>query len=272
MSLFLRLSRLSAFFIFIIITARVQAQISQSGFVNFNVGRSPADNELLQPVTLFGCNDTIFETKVKWGNWNQVVGDIPYGPGVSKSGKEYFVSKYYVASPPAYRSKKDKQDPYIGLVIPDRFAFRGERPAQIVNLDYKILKPTFLKDIPVDFNYSKDDIPSCKSQKVTSIPINTVCRDFPWNIGAEGASGIGQLTSDGGTAFLPLLHENKDPLKCDVTLLDDVLLDHEAYFLSDRKLTKTVNLTELYEKSQMMKLVCIPRVPEDIPAGCVAPE
>lgn len=272
MSLVLRLSRLSAFFILIAVTTLVQAQVTRSGFVNFNVGSSPTDNESLQPVTLFGCNNTIFETKVKWGNRNQVVGGIPYGPGVSKSGKEYFVSKYYVASPPAYRSMKDKQDPYIGLVVPDRFVFQGERPAQIVNLDYKILKPTFLQDIPVDFNYSKDDIPSCNSQKVTSIPINTVCRDFPWNIGAEGASGIGQLTSDGGTAFLPFLHKNKDPLKCDVTLLDDVLLNHEAYFFSNRKLTKTVNLTELYEKSQVMKLICIPRAPEDIPAGCVAPE
>lgn len=272
MSLILRLCRLSAVFVLVIITIRVQAQIPQSGFLNFNAGSSPVNSKSLQPVTLFGCNNTVFKTKIEWDARNQVIGDVPYGPHVSKSGKRYFVSKYYVASPPAFRSVTDKEDPYIGLVIPDRFVFRGGRPAQIVNLDYKILKPTFLQDIPVDFNYSKDDIPSCNSQKVTSIPINTVCKDFPWNIGAEGASGIGQLTNDGGTAFLPFLHKNKDPLNCDVTLLDDVLLDHEAYFLSNRKLTKTVSLTALYEKSQMMKLVCIPRAPDDIPAGCVAPE
>lgn len=253
------------------LTASVQAQNIPSGVINFNVGSSPTNYKPPQPVTLFGCNNTTFNTTVNWDTNNQVVVGVPYGFFSSESGKNYFVSKYYIASPPAYRSATDKQHPVLGLVTPDRFVFLGKQPAQIVNLDYKILKPVYLHDVPVDFNYEEEGRKSCSKQKVTSIPINTVCKDFPWNIGTEGASGIGQLSSDGGTAFLPLLKKESEPLNCDVTLLDDVVLDHQVYFSSGRGLTKTVNLTELYKASQSMKLVCIPRERNDVPAGCAPP-
>jgi hypothetical protein len=258
-----------------ILAAPVCAEEDQTGFINVNVGDSPTGYTPPQPVTLFGCNNTTFKSSVNWGVQNQVVGDIPYGHAVSESGKKYFISKYYLASPPAYRGPDNKQYPFIGLVTPDRFTFQGERPAQMVDLDYRILRPTYLKEVPVDFNFKYDKKKTCNEQNVTAIPINTVCKNFPWNIGALGASGIGQLTNDGGMAFLPFLGENSDPLLCDVTLLDDVILGHEVYFHSAEGLTKTINLTALQGASQkganIMNLVCVPRQPHDIPAGCAAP-
>jgi len=257
-----------------LLTAPVCAEHGQTGLINVNVGDSPTGYTPPQPVTLFGCNNTVFKSSVSWGTKNQVVGDIPYGHAISDSGKPYFISQYYVASPPAYRGPDNKQYPFIGLVTPDRFIFKGERPAQIVDLDYRILRPTYLKDVPVDFNFKYNN-KTCNEQKVTAIPINTECKNFPWNIGALGASGIGQLSHDGGRAFLPFLGDNVDPLQCNVTLLDDVVLAHEVYFYSAEGLTKTINLTALEGASKkgenIMNLVCMPRAADDTPAGCAAP-
>ena len=186
-----------------------QAMAQQAGFINVSVGRSPTIADTPQPITLFGCNNQQVETDVFWDTQNQVVGNIPYGERISSFGKPYFLSKYYVASPPAWRGTDNHADPYIGLVIPDRFQFIGDAPAQILYLDYRILKPTYLKNIPVDFNYQQGELPSCRSQGVTQIPINTSCSDFPWRIGAKGAAGIGQLTDTGGTSvFCPLWTNN----------------------------------------------------------------
>jgi len=249
-----------------------QAEEDHMGIINFNVGSSPVGSELPQSVTLYGCNNMQFSTQVSWDGQNQVVRDVPRGFALSESGQEYFIGKYYIASPPAFRSPTNKKDPYIGLVTPDRFTFQGDLPAQIVNLDYNILQATYLKDVPVDFNYSEGGVPSCNTQNVTAIPINTECEDFPWKAGAKGASGIGQLNNNGGTAFLPFLDKGKNPLQCNVTLLDDVVLNHEVYFSSGQGLTKTINLTAFHNKSKTMKLVCVPREPDDIPVGCSVPE
>lgn len=260
-------------------SAQTQAQIiesSQSGILNVNVGRSPTIDDVPQPVSLYGCNNTVVETQVYWDTQNQILGAIPYGSRMSESGKEYVVSKYYIASPPAWRTtkqienaaaKKDAQ-PFIGLVTPDNFTFTGSKPAQIVNFDYRILMPTYLEHVQVDFNWSEDEVLSCAEQGVTSIPINTECPNFPWRAGAEGASGIGLLNTDGSTAFLPTLKKHEDPLQCSVTLLNDIMLDHKVFFSTDEGLKETINLTQYQAESKTMKLVCVERLPEDIPAGC----
>lgn len=267
--------RLWLIFAAVMIATVAQAGGNHSGIINFDVGRSPGDNDLPQPVTLFGCNNTIFRALVNWEMPNQVFGDVTYGASVSKSGKKYFVAKYYIASPPAYLGSKYQGEVYLGLVTPDRFVFQGRRPAQIVNMDYQILKPISLKEVNVDFNYSGQGEPSCLSRNVTSIPINTACKDLPWKAGAEGASGIGhlKLLNDSAQVFLPILNaDTEQPAQCDVTLLDDVMLDHEVYFVSDGNKTnsrsKTVSLTKHYLERRDLKLICMPRKPSDIPAGC----
>lgn len=250
----------------------IQINAQQPGFLNVSVGSSPTISDVPQPLTLFGCNNTQVNTDVFWDTQNQIVGDIPYGPGVSESGKAYFISKYYVASPPAWRGINNQKYPFIGLVTPDRFEFAGDNPAQILYLDYRILKPTYLKHLPVNFSYQEGELPSCEAQGVTSIPINTACADFPWRIGAKGASGIGELSDNGGTAFLPFLDKDgQEPLQCNVTLLDDILLSHEMFFMIDGLWSKTIDMTALHQQNGTMELVCVPREPQDIPAGCAAP-
>lgn len=251
----------------------LSAQDDTSGLVSFNTGRSPVEDSAVQGVSLFGCHNTQVDASLFWDTEGQVVGHIPYGPRES-NGKRYFLSKYYVASPPVFRHEPKKMPPFIGLVIPDRFTFQGERPAQIVNLDYRILEPTFLHLVNANFDYTVDGLASCRIQGVEAIPINTECSDFPWRNGALGASGIGQLTADGGAAFVPSQKENEEFLQCNVTLLDDVVLNAEVFFVSgeagDRK-TKSLNLTELLKSGGRMNLICIPRAPDDVPAGCRPP-
>ncbi|WP_338292921.1 hypothetical protein [Planctobacterium marinum] len=259
---------------------KAHAQItetSQHGILNVDVGRSPTIDDVPQPVELYGCNNTVVATQVYWDTQNQVVGEIPYGLRISDSGKEYKVSKYYVVSPPAWRNKnqtenaaaKKEAQPFIGLVTPDNFTFKGNKPAQILNLDYRILMPTYLENVPVDFNYAEDEILSCAEQGVVSIPINTDCSDFPWRAGAEGASGIGVLNTSGSTAFLPTLKKNKEPLQCTTTLLHDIMLEHKVFFATEAGLTDTINLTQYHAEQKTMNLVCLPRAKNDVPAGCL---
>lgn len=247
----------------------VQGQTNAFGSVSFSVGRSPVSNPSVQPVTLYGCNNTLVKSNVFWDTENQVLGHVPYGQYQSKSGKSYFLGKYYISSPPAAEHDQHKP-PFIGLVTPDQFRFHGKRPTKIVYLNYRILNPVYLANIPVDFNY-KYHGKSCADQGVNLIPINTVCKNFSWQNGAIGASGIGQLSiHPASTAFLPTLGKNKNPLQCQVTLLDDIMLDHQVFFATPQGKSKTINLTQYYKDKKTMALICIPRKKTDVPAGCVA--
>lgn len=262
-----------------------------NGILNFNVGESPTQTYPNQGITLFGCNGTQYKTDVAWDRRNQLKDNIPYGPRKNQNQKPYFLAKYYVASPPAFLDPNKKSDPHIGLVTPDRFTFKGEHPAQIIDLDYRILEQTPLIEIPVNFQHISNSLPSCEEQGVTSLPINTECDDFPWISGGLGAGGIGELAHtkkkhkqgknaekdlQSSSAFLPFIKsklsgEPNKPLNCQVTLLDDVVLEHKVYFDTESGLTKTINLTEYYKASKTMNLVCLPRSENDIPMGCKAP-
>jgi len=138
-----------------------------------------------------------------------------------------------------------------------------------VYFDYRILKPTYLKFIAADYSYTHPEGKSCKSLGVDAIPLNIQCSDFPWRNGALGASGIANITRENNKVFLPLLEKDSKPLQCSVSILDDIILDHDIYFSgNDNKKTKTINLTEYHHKSAQMKLMCFKRQPNDIPSGC----
>lgn len=254
----------------LLLVAAVNA--ADSGIVNFNLGRSPIEDSPVQPVTLYGCNKVV-NSNLFWNTDNQIVGHIPYGKYVSKSKKPYYVSKYYIASPPAFRkgekSNSKKQQPYIGLVTPDSFTFHGEKPAQIVYFDYRILNPTYLTFVSVDYQHNNDKGETCEDLGVDLIPVNTTCADFPWRNGALGASGIGEITQKNNDIFLPLRKKGSLPLQCDVTILDDILLDFEIFFMSKNSgKTKTVSLTEYHKRNKELKLLCFPRGKNNIPSGC----
>ncbi|GAB4198186.1 MAG: hypothetical protein Tsb002_32930 [Wenzhouxiangellaceae bacterium] len=262
-------TRLFGIMLLSIITTAASAE---TGLVNFNLGKSPVADSPVQPVTLYGCNQTV-ESELFWGTDNQIVGDIPYGNHVSESGKAYHISKYYIVSPPAFRKApeqgKAQKPPYIGLVTPDNFSFQGKQPAQIVYFDYRILKPTYLTYVTVDYNHKNDRGESCADLGVNLIPVNTQCHDFPWRNGAKGASGIGETTQSSNRIFLPLLKPESDPLQCDVTILNDILLDHEVFFVDHNKQqTTTVSLTEHHNNKQAIKLACYRRPANEAPAGC----
>lgn len=260
--------------LFMLLPFSLYAEAESSAIINFNLGPSPVAGLTVQPVTLFGCNNTVVNSQLFWGTQNQALTHIPYGRFKSKSGKSYVVAKYYIASPQVVDSESDKKAVYIGLVTPDQVTFHGARPARIVSLDYRILHSVYLASVPVDFNYKYHGGKSCAEQGVTLIPINTQCKNFLWNNGALGASGIGQLSiHPASTAFLLTRKKDKDPLDCRATILDDIMLNHEVYFATKNGKSKTIDLTQYHNESKTMQLICIPRKSTDIPSGCsVQPE
>jgi len=255
---------------FLLITTITNA--ADKGVINFNLGKSPVNDSPVQAVTLYGCNQVI-NSNLFWDTDNQIVGNIPYGWHKTESGKKYHVSRYYIASPPAFRKgsppSSSKQQPYIGLVTPDTFTFEGKKPGQIVYFDYRILEPTYLDFVSIDYQHKNDHGDSCASLGVDLIPVNTQCENFPWRNGALGASGIGEITQDSNRVFLPLKGEAKQPLQCKVTILDDILLDHKVFIATKNgKKKKTVSLTKYHEHDNSIKLICLKRDEEERPAGC----
>ncbi len=252
----------------------VQFAVAENiGIINFNVNDAPIKTEKQQPIQVLGCNTTK-HTKIVWGDDNQLMEGLPYGPYKSDTGKEYFVSKYYLASPPVPVPVPKGTQTNIGLLTPDNFRLDGVRPAKIVNLDYSILKPMYLGKVKANFNFNfkpENDSTSCNSLGVKSVPINIHCPDFPWKNGALGASGIGLLDNshDKAEIFVATLEANgSHPLKCFVTILDNIMLDHEVSFSTPKGVNKTVDLTKLYKANKSMDLVCRVREQYDIPPGC----
>lgn len=264
----------------------------KGAYINFNMGNSTLKYKKHQKATLFGCNTTVFidstylndSTDLSWGKANQVASGIPCGRMVDKrTKKEYYVSKYYIASPPVFipgpDSLPEKNTLYdIGLVIPDEFDFVGDKPVQLVFMEYTILKPMYIEYFPVEFDTS------FKNRIDTIIPFKVECKDFPWLdtlsiSGAKGASGIGYLSyspKHKESLFLPYYYENKqatDSLKtyldCEVSILNDILLNYEVFFKIDGKIHTTINLRDLRNGKKKIQLTRKSR--KDVPCGCKAP-
>ena len=252
----------------------VHAEQYQSGVINFNANPSPVEGVTRHQVTLYGCNTKI-DTTVDWGRDNQVLAFIPYGQRQAKteqSEKPYYVSKYYLVSPPLPVPKNSSEPTNIGLLTPDTFQFKGSKPVQIVNLDYNILQPTYLHFVPVEF-----DQQSCGQDQIKELPVNIQCPNFPWFNGGEGASGIAVIENDSNSSvFIPTLDvKGEQPLQCSVTLLDDIMLEHEIYIKNQKQNPKTINLTEFYLThgiNKSIQLACKPRPSEQLPIGCQKPQ
>ncbi|MBW1298233.1 hypothetical protein [Aquimarina litoralis] len=272
-----------------------------TGYVNFNLGTSkikPQEKYNQQGVTLYGCNTIISNQNIEnwsgsskgleWETRNQVFENIPYGYRIDKkTNAPYYVSKYYIASPPVFlRDSKGNPVPDaqydVGIVTPDEFSFDGNKPVQQVFLDYDILKLMKIQYIQVDFDKSFD------LWKVDIVPFKVVCKDFPWldksdYQSAQGASGIGALNKNIAPLkklFLPYYEDELTPdqskqfLDCEVTILNDILFHHEIYFMVNGKKTYSVNLKDFYQthkgdKNMKIKLYCEYR--NELPCGCKDP-
>lgn len=261
-----------------------------TAYIKFNVGNSTLKHKKHQKVTMFGCNTvvTIDSASPKnfnglsWNQANQVVSGIPYGRHVDKrTKKEYYVSQYFVASPPVFEmgpdNKPEKNTIYdIGIVTPDNFNLVGDKPVQQIFMDYNLLKPMCIEYLPIEFdttfNHTIDSL----------VPFTVECKDFPWLDsttlnGAKGASGIGYLTNNPehkGQLFLPYYYTSTDSTKCyldcEVTILNDVLLNYEVFFKIDTVLYTSINLKDYKDGNKKMQFTRIYRT--GIPCGCRKPE
>ncbi|WP_299440616.1 hypothetical protein [uncultured Aquimarina sp.] len=273
-----------------------------TGYVNFNVGASeiiPQKEYERQGVTLFGCNTIVSNegleywseapNGLEWNTRDQVFANLPYGYQIDeKTNAPYYVSKYYIASPPVFHRDKDGQTTAntlydIGIVTPHEFVFEGEKPVQHVYLDYDILKPVKIKYIPVVFDASFD------LWKVDVVPFTVESKDFPWldkNLysDARNASGIGSLNRKIPPLtrlFLPYYedesatNQDKHFLDFEVTILNDILFHHEIYFKIDGEKRYSINLKEFYNKhknDKKMEITLYCDYRDELPCGCKDPE
>jgi len=262
---------------------------SKTGYINFTLNSNSLKKNSSQAIHLYGCNTSftidsaaVFNPENKfykkqalhWNTKNQVVNNIPFGHQKDTiNGKDFYVSKYYIASPPVVNKSAGIFD--IGLITPDEFTFKGDKPSQMVYLDYNILKKMKIEYFPINYSKSFDKL------NINLVPFKVECKDFPWtnkkNIkNAKGASGIGALNRKKNidSLFLPYYFDkkkNKKILDCKVTILNDILLDHKILFVHpDGKKSETINLKDYYNsnyKSTKIKLKAFKRRKQ--PCGCV---
>jgi hypothetical protein len=262
----------------------------EPGYVSFNLAESTLKNKNEHSITLFGCNIALTKDSAdwhgqqtfQWNTSNQVLSKVPFGKRRdTANNKEYFISKYYIASPPVFGEKDGKTLYDIGLVIPDQFTFDGIKPVQKIYLDYSVLKPSFIKYIPIKFDAS------IGTSQIEYIPFKVECNDFPWYDtdrikNGMGASGIGSLTQEGHSnrLFLPYYDEgkNEEVLNCEVTILNDILLYYEIKFVlkngAKDSLVDQINLKTYYENHGLdsLQLKAIRRPKDSIPCGCQKPK
>lgn len=269
-----------------------------TGYVNFTLETTeiqPQEKYKQQPVELLGCNTVVTNKEKKywknapqgldWKKKNQVFENLPYGYQFDdKHKKNYYVSKYYIASPPVFirdkKGKPTKETNYdVGIVTPDQFTFRGEKPVTNIYLEYDILKLVKIQYIPIKLNKS------FKGKDILGIPFSVECKDFPRKDkgmykNAKGASGIGYIdlkAKHGKQFFLPYFEEGTDKkyLNCELSILDDILLNYTIYFKVNGEKRYTIDLKEFYQqhrndKKLEIELFCEPR--DELPCGCVPPD
>jgi hypothetical protein len=236
---------------------------NETAVVNFDLRTAPTPNYGRQEISLMGCNtevtsrDRYFlgDTNLKWGASNQIFKDVPYG-WQTDEGRSYHVSKYYLASPPVMKTPYDGKQVNIGLVLPDHFSFFGDKPAQLVRLDYSVLEPVYLNFIPVEYETKEDS--SCLKLGVNLIPLVIECQDFNWRSdgptpAAKGASGIARIKNEDNQrqVFLPSYQYQDDYLNCNLTILDDIILKHDIWFKTSEGLQKSINMTQFYSNPVM---------------------
>jgi hypothetical protein len=263
---------------------------TNTGYVNFNLGGTTLHHAKTQDLELFGCNTSITlgskfwngPNGFEWNKANQVLSGIPYGLQTEDSTKEeFYVSKYYIASPPVFKpnGQKDPNTLYdIGIVTPDEFVLDGVKPVQMVYMDYNILKSMYIEYIDITFDSSFDEL------GVDFIPFRVECNDFPWQDangikGGKGASGIGATHKDSTNVsklFLPYYYSNgsegkgttpilKQYLNCEVTLLNDILFHYEVFFVVNGQKYTSLNLKD--HKNEQISFHAEYR--EELPSGCV---
>jgi hypothetical protein len=258
------------------------------GFLSFNFGTTTFPPNKYQKVSIFGCNTILTDSVLtqnphnsKGRNPNQVLSGVPCGWQIDQGTKEsYYVSKYYIASPPIVKKLMGDTLYDLGIVTPDEFDLIGDKPVQLVYMDYNVLKPLYIEYLPIEFDAS------FKNFDTATVPFQVECKGFPWLDtnglqGAKGASGIGYLKNNvmhTGRLFLPYYYKEgkstndsvKVYLDCQVTILNDILFHQEVFFKIDDTLFSSINLKDYKDRRQKLKFSR--KYKKELPCGCKEPE
>ena len=256
---------------------------SKTAKVNFS-GVAPTQYENdKQPLSIYACNNTSIPHNIEWGKPN--LKKIPYGHQV-KDGKEYFISKYYIASPPLPNNFDAGKPRILGVLSEDHFALENIHEEKDIFMDYKLLKPIKLKFFPINFYSNPSDTPYCIEQNIYEIPVNIRCPEFKYTEYGKKLTGhtkglgkgIALLKRKKDAAstelFIPFDLETEEVLKnCTMEIVNDIILEHQIYFGSPEKHHQKIDLTRAYETHKRtgkpVSLYCKARPENEPAAGCM---
>ena len=256
------------------------ANADESATVIFT-GKAPEEYEkCVQPLTMYACNNTQINLSMKWTEANSKT--IPYGPQ-SKDGKDFFISKYYIASPPLPNSFSPGKPLILGVLYDDHFSLSESdtsRPdmKKRVFMDYTRLKPIKLGFIPVNYSVRENESENCIEQ-INTIAINIHCPSFKLTKGGTGpGQGIGELSRmcpqhNKGQLFIPLDNKTMKPLEgCTVEIINDIRPEHLVYFGTADNHHEKLDLTQAYKNykrnGKQVELYCRARRKDEPASGC----
>jgi hypothetical protein len=249
-------------------------------------GTAPAEfQEDKQPLTVFTCGGQAFEHHMRWQEDNPI--ELPFGWQGEGEGR-YFISQYYIASPPLPNQFVADTPLILGVLSEDHFVVNDPARVVTVDMDYRLLEPVKLGFMPVAYGgFGEQD--SCVDLQVNHVPINIRCPEFtytPYGRAKTGASkglgkGIGMLSrkpldgglSDEGQLFIPLHPESEVALEgCTVEVVNDILLHHQVSFVTAHGPRQTLDLSQAYRdfqrSGQPVGLWCRARPADQPAAGC----
>ncbi len=269
------------------VAVTILASCAQKVSVNFT-GRAPTKYlNKLQPLTMYACNNTSIAHSINWEEDNPK--QVPYGRQM-RDGKAFFISKYYIASPPLPNQFVARAPLILGVLSEDHFTLQRKNQQVEVYMDYELLEPIQLAFIPVDYASETNEAPSCLAQNINQIPINIHCPEFKYTAQGEQKTGLshglgkgigqlarvknkaGELTNE-GQLFIPVDIDTEEALNnCTVEIVNDIMLEHQVYFGSAESFQQTINLSQVYaiykQTGEHVALYCRTR-PDDQPAaGC----
>lgn len=258
------------------------------GWVNFTGMAPQAYEKQQQPLTVFACNNTAVSLDMQWGTDN--IREVPFGLEFA-GDQPYFISKYYIASPPLPNQFVSGTPLILGVLSQDHFRLDGGPEMAEVFMDYRLLKPVQLGFLPVSYQSSERGEASCLDLGINQIPINIRCPEFEYTAYGQKITGqkkglgkgIGQLArvktktgelKDHGQLFIPLDVASQKPLKdCTVEIVNDIMFAHQVFFGKASDHQSIINLTQAYERHQhsgeSVGLYCRPRPVDQPAAGCV---
>ena len=246
-----------------------------------------------QPLTMYACNDTTISHSIEWGKNNPKT--IPFGPQ-NKGDEIFFISKYYIASPPLPNQFVADAPLILGVLSEDHFTLNNANQKVDIFMDYQLLKAIQLGFIPV--NYASNEammsgeanLSYCMKEQINKIPINIRCPEFNYTEYGKKTTGkanglgkgiaqlarvknkVGGLTTK-GQLFIPLDVQTKEVLKeCTVEILNDIILEHQIYFGTAEKYHEKIDLTQAYQtykySGEPVSLYCKARPNNEPAEGC----